>query len=109
MAFTSKTYTIKGADFRVLNKTDKKEIWVQHIPTYAMVGFISTADLYTGKETMADFIVRFKAWINEAFNQWFSKSTTVPDPKPPVIDTDPIDKQIDDLIVNLLIVNDKVV
>ena len=115
MAFTEQTYFIKGEQFRLLHNTDNKEIWVQHLPDYAVVGIIATKGLHIpagqqGHEDMADFVIRLKLWLNTVIAQWFSSKdpVVVTQPLPPVVD--PMDKQIDDLIVSQLsIVGDQFV
>ena len=113
MAFTEQVYTIKGEQFRILHNTDLKEIWVQQLPKYSVIGVISTDTLHIpagqqGHEDMADYIIRFKAWINGIIATYFSSATPVPTP-PATPTPTPIVTQIDDLVVNLTIVGDKFV
>lgn len=106
MAYATKTYKIKGEDFRVLYNSDKQEIWFQHIPNYEVLGFLSTGSLYIpagqqGHEDMKDFIIRLKAWLNSMLDKWF----LVPDTGTPTPTAPPMDKQIDDLITQQLFIS----
>ena len=115
MAFTSKNYTLHGKIFRVLHNSDTQDIWLQNLPSYTTLGTLSTAGLYlnpleAGYESMDEFIVKLKAWLNELIAKFFE--TAVEDPV--VVPTEPdappaMDALINDLITNLSVTNNKFV
>ena len=110
MAYISKTYTINNTEFRILHQTDNKEIWLQALPNYHTLGYFSTEPLHNGEESMADFVKRLKVWLNDLITEWFT--TPVEDPvaeDPVAIPPSSLEVQIDELIVNLLIVDDRFV
>lgn len=115
MAFTSKNYVASGTTFRVLYNSDIKEIWFQSLPGYTVLGTISTAGLYlqaheVGYETMDQFIIKLKSWLNSLLAIFFAPATPEPEPDPVTTpEVDSMDVQINELIASLTISSGKFV
>lgn len=114
MAYASKNYTIKGQSFRVLYNSVKQEVWLQHLPNHEVLGFLSASSLYipagqAGHEDMSTFTARLKTWLNTMLDRWFAAPVPAPVTPAPTPTAPLMDKQVDDLVTNLIVVGDKFV